>query len=333
MERSKDIRKDYPWFYPMILGAFLVVAGIVIGGFLFGSDNPVSNGNMLSYVTNLWTEFISIGITIFVIDRLYRNREEKERAKREDQADRTRVSIALTSSNKDIQQSAFDEALVRGFLIGEESLLSQSRFIGVDFSHLSLSSFPVDYQIGDSLWTPLVSAFYPIKDLSMSQRQVDFSGSMILNTSMEGAKVRYTKFDNSTLWLANLNKAIIIDSSFNNANLRTTTMKYASFHTSSFRAARFDGANMNSTSFQSCNFGGVDFTNADLKDAQFLDCVFDDKTILPDSGVLPHHYGYSEESGFSSIKYWTPETDMTRYTNPEHPDFWQPDWVKEQENV
>jgi len=30
-------------------------------------------------------------------------------------------------------------------------------------------------------------------------------------------------------------------------------------------------------------------------------------------------------------KYWTPETDMTRYTNPEHPDFWQPEWAKESE--
>ena len=28
-------------------------------------------------------------------------------------------------------------------------------------------------------------------------------------------------------------------------------------------------------------------------------------------------------------KRWTPETDMTRYTDPSHPDFWQPDRVKE----
>jgi len=28
-------------------------------------------------------------------------------------------------------------------------------------------------------------------------------------------------------------------------------------------------------------------------------------------------------------KYWTPDTDMSRYTDPEHTDFWQPDWVKD----
>ncbi len=29
-------------------------------------------------------------------------------------------------------------------------------------------------------------------------------------------------------------------------------------------------------------------------------------------------------------KYWTPDTDMTRYTDPNHPDFWQPGWAKDQ---
>ena len=27
-------------------------------------------------------------------------------------------------------------------------------------------------------------------------------------------------------------------------------------------------------------------------------------------------------------KHWTPETDMTRYTNPDHPDFWEPEYIK-----
>lgn len=28
-------------------------------------------------------------------------------------------------------------------------------------------------------------------------------------------------------------------------------------------------------------------------------------------------------------KTWTPDTDMTRYTDANHPDFWQPDWAKD----
>lgn len=28
-------------------------------------------------------------------------------------------------------------------------------------------------------------------------------------------------------------------------------------------------------------------------------------------------------------KTWTPDTDMTRYTDANHPDFWQPDWAND----
>jgi len=41
---------------------------------------------------------------------------------------------------------------------------------------------------------------------------------------------------------------------------------------------------------------------------------FDEDTILPDG------------------THWTPETDMTRFTNPKNPDFWRLEWVKEPVN-
>ncbi|MEL7433487.1 MAG: pentapeptide repeat-containing protein, partial [Chloroflexota bacterium] len=50
----------------------------------------------------------------------------------------------------------------------------------------------------------------------------------------------------------------------------------------------------------------VNLSNANLKNADLTDAIFDE-TILPDKTV------------------WTPDTDMTRFTNPEHPDFWSPE--------
>jgi hypothetical protein len=64
------------------------------------------------------------------------------------------------------------------------------------------------------------------------------------------------------------------------------------------------GADLRGTNFKAANL-----TGAILRNAQFSN-----KTILPDD------------------KKWTPETDMTRYTNPNHPDFWQPDWVQERDS-
>ena len=48
--------------------------------------------------------------------------------------------------------------------------------------------------------------------------------------------------------------------------------------------------------------------------------------MLPDAEYI----GDDDDGNSIFDKYWTPDTDMTRYTNPEHPDFWEPDWVREQ---
>ena len=79
--------------------------------------------------------------------------------------------------------------------------------------------------------------------------------------------------------------------------------------------------------------------NANLRNAILENTEFNEKTVLPDAEAI----GLDSEDNKIYSKYWTPETDMTRYTNPEHPDFWQPeylnpdysfgllpDWVKEQ---
>jgi hypothetical protein len=59
---------------------------------------------------------------------------------------------------------------------------------------------------------------------------------------------------------------------------------------------------------------------------------FDEKTVLPDAINLKDDNDEAlqdEEGNLIYDKYWTVETDMTRYTNPEHPDFWEPNRIKE----
>jgi hypothetical protein len=57
------------------------------------------------------------------------------------------------------------------------------------------------------------------------------------------------------------------------------------------------GANLESANLERANLQGADF---------FL-ATFSKETILPDD------------------KKWTPETDMARFTDPEHPQFWRSD--------
>ena len=67
--------------------------------------------------------------------------------------------------------------------------------------------------------------------------------------------------------------------------------------------AKLYRVNFESTDLVETRLQGADMRNANMKHANLWNA------ILPDSTR------------------WTAETDMTRYTDPNHPNFWQPDWV------
>jgi hypothetical protein len=84
----------------------------------------------------------------------------------------------------------------------------------------------------------------------------------------------------------------------------------------SLHAANLQYANLQSTHLDHTNMMGANLMEADLQNAVmpiFNDrpsTSFDENTILPDGTR------------------WTPETDMTRFTDPAHPDFWRSDDVE-----
>jgi len=47
--------------------------------------------------------------------------------------------------------------------------------------------------------------------------------------------------------------------------------------------------------------------------------------VLPDAQPI----GKDNEGNPIYDKYWTPDTDMQRYTDPDHPEFWEPEWAKQ----
>jgi len=104
--------------------------------------------------------------------------------------------------------------------------------------------------------------------------------------SLQGVSLYGANLQGSrTLAFANLEKV-----KFWHADLRDTDMSYANLQMASLRGANLQGTNL----------GGVK-----LQGVQLIETVFDEETKLPDG------------------TYWTPDTDMTRFTDPDHPDFWR----------
>jgi hypothetical protein len=80
------------------------------------------------------------------------------------------------------------------------------------------------------------------------------------------------------------------------ADLRWANLSWADLREANLQKANLQGANLEHT----------DLRNADLRWANLEDARFDIGTTLPD---------HTE---------WTTGTDMGRFTDPNHPDFWQP---------
>jgi hypothetical protein len=75
----------------------------------------------------------------------------------------------------------------------------------------------------------------------------------------------------------------------------------------SLNDASLFAANLEFAELWRADLRGADLSDANLKRAYLEEALFNRKTRLPDKN------------------YWTPETDLTRFTNPEHPDFWRSD--------
>ncbi len=121
----------------------------------------------------------------------------------------------------------------------------------------------------------------------------------------------------------------LTDGSLNGANLVTANLANVHMWDAMLKSADLHGANLSGAKLERCNLSGANLWNANLERAYLanvnlegadlfhasltklylLDVEFDRATRLPDGS------------------YWTPETDLTRYVDPAHPQFFEPETV------
>lgn len=112
--------------------------------------------------------------------------------------------------------------------------------------------------------------------------------------SLQGANLMAAKLQGANMRGANLQNAILLNVNIQSADLRGVTLKSAHVH--------------------SVNLQGADLQRANLLDADLQGVQFNNQTQLPDSTK-------------ENPSHWRTDTDMDRYTNPNHSEFWQPDWL------
>jgi hypothetical protein len=117
-------------------------------------------------------------------------------------------------------------------------------------------------------------------------------GADLSSANLEGADLSSANLQGADLRLANLQGVDLKGANLQGADLRLGKLQDAILADADLRGADLCWANLQGASLYQANLQGAGF---------------DEHTTLPDGTA------------------WTPDTDMARFTDPDHPDFWQPD--------
>lgn len=148
---------------------------------------------------------------------------------------------------------------------------------------------------------------------------------LLADRSMEGTNLQYANLANADLAYAYLQQANFAHADLTGTRLRGTDLRVADFSAAMLEHADLTHANLASAELWNSNLRGANLSNASLHLANLDEARFDTKTVLPDAISV----GRTDDNEVIYDKYWSQETDMTRYTDPVHDDFWEPTWAAE----
>ena len=151
----------------------------------------------------------------------------------------------------------------------------------------------------------------------VSLRGANLQGIDLSFANLEGANLRGANLDAALLRRTNLvgvslRKANLQGAFLRGANLQGADLSFANLVGVDLNFANLEGADLSEASLVE-----VDLSFANLEGVDLSEAKLNEQTVLPDAIAL-------DDDNFTPESYWTPKTDMRKYTDPNHPEFWQP---------
>lgn len=147
----------------------------------------------------------------------------------------------------------------------------------------------------------------------------NLAGADLFNADLTEANL----LDANLTDVKNLGDAILVGVNFSQANLQGVEL-----FDQNLTEAEFIRTNLTDSNLFNANLAGANLQNANLKNAELKGTNLFGANL---QGANLEGVIWSELAGgisYTAIlpdgKQWTPDTDMTRFTDPNHPDFWQP---------
>ena len=207
-------------------------------------------------------------------------------------------------SGADLRQAALGEANFQGADLTRANLtgtrLSLADLQGADLEGATLEG-------ADLLGARLQEA-----NLTGANLQGAYLGEANLRRSLaHHADMRQATLAGAKLRLADLNGAQLQGARLGLADLQWANLACADLTRAhllrvQLQAASLRGARLQDADLTGADLAQADLAGADLRGASLADCAFDEATTLPDGAP------------------WSTDADLRRFTDPDHPDFWDP---------
>ncbi|MBZ0303584.1 MAG: pentapeptide repeat-containing protein [Anaerolineae bacterium] len=278
-EEIQQLHQENRTLYQILAGILLITIGVIIGAALFGADS--------GYDINLFTEVLSLGVTVFVLDLLAKQREDRVLKKR--------LLQQLGSSFNVIALTALEELWHRGW-VQDGSLagtsLSRADLRGADFSKANLTGVRfVSRRYGharldettrlpdETFWKPdsdigCLDRFTNPNDPNywrgFGLREANLSRRDLSSANLRGADLFGSNLWNTNLTGANLENAILIRARMRQAKLGGANLAAAELDDADLRQADLAGANLEGADMPGANLEEADLQGANLNGARLL---------------------------------------------------------------
>jgi BTB/POZ domain-containing protein KCTD9 len=141
-------------------------------------------------------------------------------------------------------------------------------------------------------------------------REANLQDANLFNSNLEGANLSEANVQDANLWNVNLHKANLREANLHKANLWQANLDRANLRGTNLQdsnlwSVNLQGADLTLAKLQGADLGwaklqGANLKYANLQGADLRFAKFDEATILPDE------------------THWTPDTDMTKFTQPDN---------------
>jgi uncharacterized protein YjbI with pentapeptide repeats len=281
----------------------------VFAGWMFGLLTfpllQLIDTNWRGLLYNLVPEAVGITFTVLILNRLAENRARIELQKR-------LVREAGSQSNETVK-AAVEWLRAEGWLTTKDSIALLKK---AKLSHAKLQQ----------------ADFWQANLQAADLRFANLQAANLWAANLQRVNLFVADLQAATLEQANLQGAYLGQANLQGGDLRETNLQGADLREANLRGADLREANLQAATLWRANLQGTNLGGVNLIGTKDIEtATFDEKTVLPDAKRLQNEQGgypRDENGGYIYDKYWTPKTDMTRYTNPEHPDFWQPEYLK-----